>query len=152
MDNHVVIDFPKTMVVLYADEESATEVNLVNERRNMDSSTDSPVSRVINLGTADLPPTPQLGHIVNPSISNPLTLLYNGRLPDEDVCQNQMTVEGTTLCNEVYGLFSRFAEDANNGGKASRANNPNEYKNMNNAIAEGKYDYSDANVIRDMEV
>jgi len=59
MDNHVVIDFPKKTVIINADdEESATEVDLVNERRNIGSSIDSPVTRVINLGTAELPTTP----------------------------------------------------------------------------------------------
>jgi hypothetical protein len=87
MDNHVVIDFPKKTIVTNADdEESATEVGLMNERRNMDSSIDSPVSGTINHGTVDLPPTPQLDHTVNPSISDPSTLLYNGRLPDRDMC------------------------------------------------------------------
>jgi len=33
-----------------------------------------------------------------------------------------------------------------------RVNNPNEYKNMNKAIAEGKYEHTDANVIRNVEV
>jgi hypothetical protein len=139
MDNHVVIDFPKKTIVTNADdEEIATEVDLMNERRNMDSSIDSPGSRAINHGTADFPPTPQLDHIVNPSISDPPTLLYNGNLPHEDLCPIQMTVDGTTLCNKVYGLFSGNDEDTNNEGKASRANSPNEYKNMNSAIAEGK--------------
>jgi len=63
-----------------------------------------------------------------------------------------MTVEGTTFCNEVYNLFSGNAEDANNGVKASSANDPNEYKEMNSAIAEGKYEHTDANVIRNVEV
>ena len=63
-----------------------------------------------------------------------------------------MTVEGTTTCNEVYGLFSRNAEDTNNEGKAERVNNPNEYKNMNSAIAKGKYEHTGANVIRNVEV
>jgi hypothetical protein len=89
--------------------------------------------------------------MVNPSISDPLTVLYNGRLPDGDLCPNQMTVEGTTFCNEVYNLFSGNAKDANNKGKARSANNP-EYKKMNSAIAEGKYEHTDANVIRNVEV
>jgi hypothetical protein len=63
-----------------------------------------------------------------------------------------MTVEGATLCNEVYGLFSGNGEDTNNEGKASSANNPNKYKNINSAIAEGKEEHSDANVIRNIEV
>jgi len=152
-DNHVVIDFPKKTIVINADdEESATEVDLVNERQNIDSSIDSPVTRAINLGTAELPPTPQLDCIVNPSLFDLPTLQYNGRLPEEDLCPNQMTVKGMTLCNEVYGLFSWNAEDANNEGRAKRANNPNEYKNMNSAIAEGKYEHTDANVIRNVEV
>jgi hypothetical protein len=46
-----------------------------------------------------------------------------------------MTVKATTLCNEVYGLFSGNDEDTNNEGKASRANNPNEYNNVNNSTA-----------------
>ena len=42
MDNYVIIDFPKKMIVINADgEESATEVDLVNERLNIDSSIDS---------------------------------------------------------------------------------------------------------------
>ena len=58
MDNHVVFDFPKKTIVINADdEESATEVDLVIERRNIDSSIDSPVTRTINLGTAELPHT-----------------------------------------------------------------------------------------------
>jgi hypothetical protein len=153
MDNHVVIDFPnKTIVINADDEESATEVDLVNERRNIDNSIDGPVTRAINLGTAELPPTPQLDCTVNPSISNPPTLLYNARLPEKDLCPNQMTVNGTTMFNAVYGLFSWNAEDTNNKGKAKRANNPNKYKNMNSAIAEGKYEHTDANVIRNIEV
>jgi hypothetical protein len=56
------------------------------------------------------------------------------------------------LCNEIYGLFSGNAEDPNNEGKASSANNPNKYKNMNSVIAEGKEEHSDANVIRNVEV
>ena len=76
MDNHVVIDFPKKTIVINAnDGESATEVDLVNERRNIDISIDSSVTRAINLGTAELPPTPQLDRTVSPSISEPLTLL-----------------------------------------------------------------------------
>jgi len=121
MDNHVVIDFPKKVIVINADdEESATEVDLVNERRNIDSNTDSPVNRAINTGAADLPPTPQLDRIVNSSISEPAILVYNGRLPKEGLCPKQMTFEGTTLCNDVYGLFSRNAEDTNNEGKAEK--------------------------------
>jgi hypothetical protein len=56
------------------------------------------------------------------------------------------------LCNAVYGLFIGNAEDTNDGGKAKRANNPNECKNMNSAIAEGKYEHTDANVMRNVEV
>jgi len=133
MDNNVVIDFPKRTRVINADnEESVTEVDLVNERRNIDSSIDSPVSRAINLGTADLQPTPQLDRIVNPSIPDPSIsiILYNGRLPEEDLCHNQMTVEGTTLFNDVYGLFSGKAEDTYNEGEASSANNLNECKKI----------------------
>jgi predicted aspartyl protease len=112
MVNHVVIDLPKKTIVINADdEESAREVDLVNERRNIDSGIDSPVTRAIILGTAELPPTPQLDCIINPSISNPLTLQYNGRLPEEDLCPNQMTIEERMLCNAVYGLFSWNAED-----------------------------------------
>jgi hypothetical protein len=63
-----------------------------------------------------------------------------------------MNVEGTRLCNAVYGLFSGNAEDTNNEGKAKRANNPNDYKNMNSVIAKGKYEHTDANVMRNVEV
>jgi hypothetical protein len=94
MDNHVVIDFPK-IIINADDKESATQVDLVNEGRNISSSIDSPVTRVINLGTAKLPPTPQLDRIVNPSIPDPPTLLYNVRLPEKDLCPNQMSVEDT---------------------------------------------------------
>ena len=110
------------------------------------------VNRNINLGTAKLPPTPQLDRILNPSIPNPPTLLYNVRLPAEDLCPNQMTVEGTTFCNEVYGLFSCNTEDTNNESKAKGVNNPNEYKDMNSAVAEGKNEHTDANVSRNVEV
>jgi len=65
------------------------------------------------------------------------------------MCPNQMTVEGATTCNEVYNLFSWNAENINNEGNASSANNPNEYTNINNVIAEGKYD---SNVIWNIEV
>jgi len=85
MDNHVVIDFPKKMIVINADDEdSATEVDLVNERRNIDSNIDSPVTRAIKLRAADFQPTPQLDRIVNPSIPDPPTLVYthNGKLPE----------------------------------------------------------------------
>ena len=63
-----------------------------------------------------------------------------------------MPVEGTTVCNEVCGLFRGRAEGTNNEGKAERVNNPNEYKNMNSAFAKGKYEHSDANGIRNVEV
>jgi hypothetical protein len=153
MDNHVVIDFPKKTIIINADnKESATKVNLVNEGRHSDHNIDSPVTRVINLGTAELPPTPQLDCIVNPSIPDPPTLPYYVRLPEEDLCPNQMTVERTMFCSEVYGLFSWNAKDTNNEGKAKRVNNPNEYKNMNSAVAEGKNEHTDANVIRNVEV
>jgi len=153
MDNHVVIDFPKKKIIINADDkESATEVDLLNEGRHSDHSIDSPVNRNINLGTAKLPPTPQLDRIVNPSISNSPTLLYNVRLPEEDLCPNQMTVEGTTFCNEVYGLFSWNTEDTNNEGKAKGVNNPNVYKDMNSAVAEGKNEHTDANMSRNVEV
>jgi predicted aspartyl protease len=152
MDNHVVIDFPKKKIIINADDkESATELDLVNEGRNIGSSIDSPVTRVINLGTAELPPTPQLDRILNPSISDPPTPLYNVRLPEEDLCPNQMTYEGTTFCSEVSGLFS-WNDEVTNGGKAKRVNTPNEYMNINSAVAEGKNDDTDANVIRNVKV
>jgi hypothetical protein len=44
----------------------------------MDSNIASPVSRVINLGKVDFPPTPKLDRIVKPSISDPT--IYNGKL------------------------------------------------------------------------
>ena len=56
------------------------------------------------------------------------------------------------MCNEVYGLFSGNAEDTNNEGKSERVNNPNEYKSMKSSIAKGKYEHTDANVIRNAEV
>ena len=149
MDNHVVIDFPKKTIVINADdEESATEVDLANERRNIDS----PVSTAIIFETADFPPSSQLDHMVNPSIPDPPITLYNGRLPEEDLCPNQMTIEGTTLCNQIYALFSGKAEDTYNEGEASSASNPNECKEINSAIVEGKYDHTDANVIQNVEV
>jgi hypothetical protein len=101
MNNHVVIDFTKKTIVNDADgEESATEVVLVNERRNIDINIDSPFSKAINLRTAERPPTPQLDRIVSPTISEPPTLQYNGRLPEEVLCPNQMTVDWT-LCKAV---------------------------------------------------
>jgi hypothetical protein len=63
-----------------------------------------------------------------------------------------MTVDGTALCNKVYGLFSANPEETNNEGKVSRANNPNEYKKINSAIAEGKYEHTGVNVIRNVEI
>ena len=90
------ISLRNTIVINADDEENATEVDLVNERRNIEISISSSVTRAIDLGTAVLSPTPQLNRIVSPSISEPLTLLYNGRLPEEDLCPNQMTVEGAT--------------------------------------------------------
>ena len=79
MDNHVVVDFPKKMIVINADEEdSATEVALVNERRIIDCNIDSPVTTAIKLGASYLPPTPQLNRIVNQSIPDPSTLVHNG--------------------------------------------------------------------------
>ena len=107
MDNHVIIDFPKKIIVITADDEdSATEVHLVNERRNIDRNIDSPVTRAIKLEAAHFPPTPQLDRIVNQSIPEPPNLVYKGKLPEEDQSRNQMPVEWTTACNEVYGLFS----------------------------------------------
>jgi hypothetical protein len=63
-----------------------------------------------------------------------------------------MTVDGTTLCNAFCGLFSWIAEDINIEVKDKGANNPNDYKYMNNGTAEDKYEHTDANVIRDVEV
>ena len=141
------------MIVINSDdEEGATEGAVVNKRRNIDSSIDSIVTRAINLGTADLSPTPQLDLTLHPSISDPSTLLYKRRLPDEDLCHNQMTVEVKTFCNEVCGLLSGNTEDTNNEGKGSNANNHNEYKNMKSAIDESKYEHTDADVIRIVEV
>ena len=65
MDNKVVIDFPKKTIVIKADDESATEVDLVNERRDVYINIDSPVSRANNLKTDDFPLTSQLDHMVN---------------------------------------------------------------------------------------
>jgi hypothetical protein len=56
------------------------------------------------------------------------------------------------LCNEVYGLFRGKAEYTNYEGRTSSANNPNEYKNKNCASAEGKYEHTDPNVIRNIEI
>ena len=79
MDNHVVIDFPKKMIVINADDEdSATEVALVNKRRIIDSNIDSPVTTAIKHEAADLPPTPQLDRIVNQPIPDRPTLVHNG--------------------------------------------------------------------------
>ena len=63
-----------------------------------------------------------------------------------------MTVEETRCCNEIYGLFSWNAEETNNEVKDKRVNNPNECKNMNSAITEGKYEHNDNNVICNLEV
>jgi hypothetical protein len=57
MHNHVVIEFPRKKIIKNADDkESATEVDLVNEGRNIGSRIDSPVTRVINLRTAKFHP------------------------------------------------------------------------------------------------
>jgi hypothetical protein len=150
-DNYVVIDFPKRRKVINADDkESAVDVDLVNERQNIDSNIDSPVTRAINIGTNEIPSTPQQDHIVNPSNSDPPTQVYKMRLPEEDLYPKQMTVE-ETCCNEVCGLFSWNAEDTNNEGKVKRVNNPNECKNMNSAITEGKYEH-DTTIICNLEV
>ena len=141
------------MILINADDEdSATEVALVNERWNIVSNIDNPFTTAIKLGAADFPTTPQLDRIVNPPIPEPPTPVHNGKLPEEDQSPNQMPVEGTTVCNEVYGLFSGNVEETNNEGKAERLNNPNEYKNRNSAIAKGKHEHTDANVIRNIEV
>jgi len=141
------------MIVTNADDlDSATEVHLVNERRNIDNNIGSPDTRAIKPGAADFKPAPQLDHIVNPSIPDPPTLVYNGNLSREDRSPNQMPFEGATVCNEVYGLFSGNAEETNNEGKAERVNNPIEHKNMISSIAKGKYEHTDANVIRNAEV
>ena len=43
MDKHVVIDFPKKMIVINADDEvNGKEVDLVNERRNSNFDTQLP--------------------------------------------------------------------------------------------------------------
>jgi len=125
---------------------------LVNERRNINSNTDNPVTRAIKLGAADFQHTPQLDRIVNQSIPDSPTLVCNGKLPEIHQSPNQMTVEVTTVCNEIYGLFSRNAENTNNEGEAERVNNPNEYRNRNSAIAKGKHEHTDANEIRNVEV
>jgi hypothetical protein len=71
MDNHV-IDFPKKTIVINADDESATEVDLVNEgRKSTIALTATQLPEVKNLGTPEFPLTPQLDHIVNASISGP---------------------------------------------------------------------------------
>jgi hypothetical protein len=56
-----------------------------------------------------------------------------------------MTVDRTTWCNAVYGLFCGKAEENNNEGETSSANNPNECKEIHSAIAEGKYEHTDDN-------
>ena len=56
------------------------------------------------------------------------------------------------MCNAVYGPFSWNAEDSKNEDKARRANDPSEHKNLNSAIAEGKYEHTDVKVIRNVEV
>jgi hypothetical protein len=73
------------------------------------------------------------------------------RLSEEDLCPNQMKFEGMKFCNEIYGLFRYNAEDPNYEGKVKRVNKFNECKNMNNAIAEGKYEHNDACAIRNLE-
>jgi hypothetical protein len=50
----------RRLIINADDEEGATEVALVNERRNIDSSIDSPVTRALNLGIADLSLFPTL--------------------------------------------------------------------------------------------
>jgi hypothetical protein len=103
--NHVVIDIlMKTLVINAGDEESATEVSLVNKRQNSDISIDSPVSRTINLGTANLPPTPERDRMENPSISDHPALLYKGRLPDRNLCSNQMTIEEMTWSKGLWSV------------------------------------------------
>jgi hypothetical protein len=122
MDNHVVIDFPKKAILINADaKESATEVGFVNERRNMDS----PVARANDLRTADFPLLPQLDHRVGPSISDPPTLLYNARLPEKNMCLNQLTAEEARFCKEVYDLTSANAEEVNDEGHARGPCSPN---------------------------
>jgi hypothetical protein len=122
--------------------------------KDMESNIDSLVTKAIKLAAADVPPTPQLDRIVNQSIPDPPTLVCNGKLPVEDQSPNQTPVERTTVCDEVYGLFSGNAEETINEGKAERVNNPNEYmyKNKNSAIAKGKHEHTDANVFRNIEV
>jgi hypothetical protein len=66
--NSYVIDFPKTIVIDADGAESATEVDLVNERRNIDISIDSPFNRAINLGTADVLPHNSWTVVMNASL------------------------------------------------------------------------------------
>jgi hypothetical protein len=110
------------------------------------------VNRANKLGAADFPHTPQTDRNLNPFFPDPPTAVHNGKLPGERQSPNHMTLEGTTVCNEVYGLFSRNAEDTNNEGKAERVNNPHDYKILNSAFAKDKYEHNDANGIRNVEV
>jgi hypothetical protein len=143
IDIHVVIDFPQKTIINADDEESATEVAVVNGRPNIESSIDSsnlnPQPRNIwpsTHTTAGLHGTSRYFRHSDPTIHS-----------DQDLCPNQVAVEGTTFCNEVYGLFSIPAEQTNNGRKASSSNNPNECNDINSAIAEGKYGDTDVNML-----
>jgi hypothetical protein len=149
MNSHVVIEFPKKAIIINAhDKDSSTEIAFVNARRNMDS----PVARANDLRTAYFPLLPQLDRGVGPSISDPPTLLYNARLPDKNMCLDQLTAEEATFCNEVYDLTSENAEEVNDEGQARDPYSPNKYKGMHSASAAGKSEHADAKVVRNVEV
>ena len=154
VDNRIVIDFPKeTIIINTNDDESATEVNLVNGRRNMDSSIDNPTSRGINLRTAEQLFTPQRDSIINPSMSDPPTQLHNETLQDENACPDRTTAEKTARVNEDYGLLDRLVEDHGiNRSKDIKVIDSSLNKYVDGSIAGSSREHSDINVIRHVEV
>lgn len=153
MENSVVINFPKSTLIINADvQENATEVDLVVDSKT-DGDIHSPISRAIHLKTADCPSIPQLDCGAIPPRSDPTTQSYNGRLPEGDVCLNCRTVGKTTLSNGVYDPFSEAVEvSTNTKGIASIASTPNECNDRNNTTAKGKYEHTDANIVRSIEI
>jgi hypothetical protein len=136
-DNGVVINFQNNTLVINASNEGSEAIlDLVNKEREADSKNTHPISRVIDLKTAD----------------HQTPLCQEGPLKNS-TWPNQVTVEGKKLYNEIYELFSGFVEDTLND-RASRASESDEYE-CNDVIQKnvrGNYRHADVSVIWNLSV
>jgi hypothetical protein len=136
-DNSVVINFHNNTVVINAgDGESETHIDLVNKELEASCKETHPITRVIDLQTADHQ-----------------TPLYQEEPPKNRAWPKRVAVEEKKLYNEIYELFSGFVEDTIND-RASRASESDEYESddVNHKTVRGNYRHADANIIRNLGV